>query len=115
VQKACSGPQPEVEVTYDHPRSLQKHRQVARCHPGEIARMFFYIRADGTVRIPKRHARHVAQISRALLAADRRLRPLCPIAETTAPAPGVAAHEHRPNPRRWTAGLTRNDRIKALY
>lgn len=77
--------------------------------------MFFYIRADGTVRIPKRHARHVAQISRALLAADRRLRPLCPIAETTAPAPGVAAHEHRPNPRRWTAGLTRNDRIKALY
>src|ERR1700750_3165269 len=44
----------------------------------EPAAMFFLIRPDGGVRIPRRHAELAAELTEALSAADGRLRPVNP-------------------------------------
>jgi hypothetical protein len=47
----------------------------------ERARMFFLIRPDGRVRIPRRHAAAAPEVSQALRSADRRLEPFDPHAD----------------------------------
>ena len=46
--------------------------------PDEPPAMFFLIRPDGGVRIPRRHAELAAELTEALRAADGRLRPFNP-------------------------------------
>ena len=53
------------------------HRQWADQVPSRPV-MFFYIRSDGRVRIPERHAHNATRLILALTAADRRLKPFTP-------------------------------------
>ena len=65
---------PEAEGEHRHMADLRAERPV----------MFFLIRPDGRVRIPRRHAGRAAEHTEALLAADGRLRPFDPYAEPAA-------------------------------
>jgi hypothetical protein len=73
------------------PEGDATHRQWADQVPSRAV-MFFYIRADGRVRIPERHADHAAQLIAALTAADRRLAPFAPPSHSRPPAPPAAEH-----------------------
>jgi hypothetical protein len=59
------------------PEAEGEHRHMAELRP-EPAAMFFLIRPDGGVRIPRRHAELAAELTDALSAADGRLRPFNP-------------------------------------
>jgi hypothetical protein len=59
------------------PEDEGRHRQMADLRP-ERPVMFFLIRPDGGVRIPRRHAEMAAELTRALQEADGRLRPFDP-------------------------------------
>jgi hypothetical protein len=65
------------------PEAEGEHRHMAQLR-GERPVMFFLIRPDGRVRIPRRHAELAAELSRALRAADGRLQPFDPHAEAAA-------------------------------
>ena len=60
------------------PEAEGEHRHMAELRPGEPPAMFFLIRPDGGVRIPRRHAQLAAVLTEALRAADSRLRPYNP-------------------------------------
>src|ERR1700750_680294 len=55
-----------------------EHRHMASLRPEEPPAMFFLIRPDGGVRIPRRHGELGAELTEALSAADGRLRPVNP-------------------------------------
>jgi len=59
------------------PEAEGEHRHMADLRP-ERPRMFFLIRPDGRVRIPRRHAEAAHEVSEALRSADRRLEPFDP-------------------------------------
>jgi hypothetical protein len=59
------------------PEGEGEHRQMAGLRL-ERPRMFFQIRPDGRVRIPRRHAERADEVATALRSADARLRPLHP-------------------------------------
>jgi hypothetical protein len=59
------------------PEAEGEHRQMADLRP-ERPVLFFLIRPDGRVRIPRRHAAAAEALIAALRAADRRLRPFDP-------------------------------------
>lgn len=65
------------------PEGEGEHRHMADLRP-ERPVMFFLIRPDGRVRIPRRHAASADALATALRAADGRLHPFSPHA--TAPA-----------------------------
>jgi hypothetical protein len=65
---------PEAEGEHRHMADLRAERPV----------LFFFIRPDGSVRIPRRHAPAADQLASALRAADRRLRPFDPYAAAAA-------------------------------
>ena len=65
------------------PEAEGEHRHMADLRP-ERPVLFFQIRPDGRVRIPRRHAAVADRLTAALRAADPRLRPFSPHA--TAPA-----------------------------
>jgi hypothetical protein len=65
------------------PEAEGEHRHMATLRP-ERPRMFFLIRPDGRVRIPRRHAASAGEVSDALRAADRRLEPFDPHAAADA-------------------------------
>jgi hypothetical protein len=71
------------------PEGDATHRQYADQVPSRPL-MFFYIRADGRVRIPERHAHRAPRLIAALADADPRLAPFAPPSHagptTTAPA-----------------------------
>jgi hypothetical protein len=60
------------------PEAEGEHRHMAGLRPGEQPAMFFLIRPDGGVRIPRRHAELAAELTEALRDADGRLRPFNP-------------------------------------
>jgi hypothetical protein len=60
------------------PEAEGEHRQMAGLRPGEQPAMFFLIRPDRGVRIPRRHAELAAELTEALRSADGRLRPFNP-------------------------------------
>jgi hypothetical protein len=60
------------------PEAEGEHRHMAGLRPGEQPAMFFLIRPDGGVRIPRRHAELAAELTEALRDADGRLRPFTP-------------------------------------
>ena len=60
------------------PEEEGEHRQMAGLRPAEQPAMFFLIRPDGGVRIPRRHAELAAELTEALRSADGRLRPFNP-------------------------------------
>jgi hypothetical protein len=71
------------------PEAEGEHRHMARLR-SERPVMFFLIRPDGRVRIPRRHAGSATGLSAALRSADRRLQPFDPHgASGTAPAAGA--------------------------
>jgi hypothetical protein len=59
------------------PEGDATHRQYAEQVPSKPV-MFFYIRPDGRVRIPERHAHRAPRLAAALAAADPRLAPFAP-------------------------------------
>jgi hypothetical protein len=59
------------------PEGEGEHRHMARLRTDRPV-MFFLIRPDGRVRIPRRHAAAAAELSSALRSADRRLQPFDP-------------------------------------
>jgi hypothetical protein len=59
------------------PEAEGAHRQMAELRP-ERPVVFFIIRPDGAVRIPKRHGDAADEVAEALRAADGRLRPFDP-------------------------------------
>jgi hypothetical protein len=63
------------------PEAEGEHRHMADLRP-ERPVMFFLIRPDGRVRIPRRHADRAAEHTEALRAADGRLRPFDPHADS---------------------------------
>jgi hypothetical protein len=65
------------------PEGEGEHRHMADLRP-ERPRMFFLIRPDGRVRIPRRHAGTAPDVADALRAADRRLEPFDPHAADAA-------------------------------
>jgi len=65
------------------PEGEGEHRHMAGLRP-ERPVMFFLIRPDGRVRLPRRHAGAAADLATALRAADARLEPFAP--ETAAAA-----------------------------
>jgi hypothetical protein len=67
------------------PEAEGEHRHMAGLRP-ERPVMFFLIRPDGRVRIPRRHAGAADELATALRSADGRLRPFDPHAATTAAA-----------------------------
>jgi hypothetical protein len=60
------------------PEGEGEHRHMAALRPDEPPAMFFLIRPDGGVRIPRRHAELAAELTDALRTADGRLRPFNP-------------------------------------
>jgi len=65
------------------PEAEGEHRHMAELRP-ERPRMFFLIRPDGRVRIPKRHADAAPEVAEALRSADERLEPFDPTAAEAA-------------------------------
>jgi hypothetical protein len=65
------------------PEAEGEHRHMAGLRP-ERPLMFFLIRPDGSVRIPRRHADVAEELASALRSADRRLRPFDPHAAAAA-------------------------------
>ncbi|HET8979193.1 MAG TPA: hypothetical protein VFN87_13610 [Solirubrobacteraceae bacterium] len=110
------------------PEGDATHRQWAEQVPSRPV-MFFYIRSDGRVRIPERHAEHAPALIAALAAADRRLAPFAPPShfrpashppERPACPPGAAGGRshgpHRSVDRAWDArAAERLARIQRRY
>ena len=65
------------------PEGEGEHRHMAALR-SERPRMFFLIRPDGGVRIPRRHGPSAGEVAAALRAADRRLEPFDPHAASAA-------------------------------
>jgi hypothetical protein len=65
------------------PEDEGEHRHMADLR-AERPRMFFLIRPDGRVRIPRRHAHDAAEVATALRSADGRLQPFDPHAAAAA-------------------------------
>jgi len=74
------------------PEGDATHRQYADGVPSRAV-MFFYIRRDGRVRIPERHAHRAPRLIAALTAADPRLAPFAPPSHS-GPAPTRPAEGH---------------------
>jgi hypothetical protein len=79
------------------PEGDATHRQYADQVPSRPV-MFFYIRRDGRVRIPERHAHRAPRLIAALAAADTRLAPFAPPSHS-GPVPTRPAERHEcPSP-----------------
>ncbi len=76
------------------PEGDATHRQYADRVPSRPV-MFFYIRPDGRVRIPERHARRAPRLMAALSAADGRLAPFAPPRHS---GPVATSPSERPHP-----------------
>lgn len=105
----------DTGLLYTWPEDDGTHAQLAAQVDARPV-MYFYIRPDGRVRIPERHAHRAVHLTAALTAADRRLAPFSPADHPARPADRSRQSARRTIDRLWDArAAERLARVRRRY